>query len=139
MVDIILSMSPLERKEFFDVAGGTHHLQVKKEESLRKLDQAEDNLRQGEALIQEIAPRLRSLVRQVRRLERRDQVAAELRVLREQYYGSLLYEADIEIKRVKKLLDEVSGRRSRLDTELKEMEKQFTAMEKAGSLSPKKS
>ena len=43
----------------------------------------------------------------------------------------MLYEADIEIKRVKKLLDEVSGRRSRLDTELKEMEKQFTAMEKA--------
>jgi len=131
MVDIILSMGPFERKEFFDEAAGTRHLQLKKEDALRKLEQTMDNLRQGEALIQEIAPRLRSLTRQVRRLERRDQVASELKTMQERYYGSYFYELMAELQLKEKALNDVSICRSKADDELKKMEAQFAAMEKA--------
>ncbi|OGL58878.1 hypothetical protein A3H10_00205 [Candidatus Uhrbacteria bacterium RIFCSPLOWO2_12_FULL_46_10] len=130
MVDIILSMGPLERKEFFDEAAGTRHLQLKKEDALRKLEQTAENLRQGEALIQEIAPRLRSLTRQVRRLERRDQVASELKIMQERYYGGYFYELIAEFRLKEKALNDVSVRRVKADEELKKMEAQFAVMEK---------
>lgn len=89
MADWILVATPQERKEFFDEAAGVRQFQLKRHQSLLKLDATRENLRQAEMLIAEIEPRLRSLQRQVKRLEERGTLEEELHGLTHQYYGTL--------------------------------------------------
>src|SRR3989338_5765687 len=98
MVDQFLLASPAERKSFFDEASGIRPAEIKRDHAVGKLERASENLRQGETLLAEITPRLRSLVRQVKRLERRDEVERELRSLLEQTYGSRWHELATQIE-----------------------------------------
>lgn len=131
MVDAFLSASPLERKEYFDEAAGTRPLQIKKEDAEHKLALTEENLRQGDALIAEITPRLKSLTRQVKRLERREEIATRLRELQTTYYGVQLAEIVGELTREDKELVELTKKRAGVEEELKKLEGQFEKMEKA--------
>ena len=94
MIDSILSASTQERKEFFDEATGVRQFQIKKDQALSKLTASLENLRQVEAVLLEIEPRLRSLTRQVKRLERREVIETELKQLQKNYYGFLWRELD---------------------------------------------
>ncbi len=86
MVDSILLTSPAERKEFFEEATGVKQYQLKREQAIQKLSATYENTEQAEALLREIDPRLKSLTRQVRRLERREEMERELRELQVRYY-----------------------------------------------------
>lgn len=130
MVDAILSATPAERKEFFDEAAGIRHLQLKKDEALRKMVQVRENLRQGEALLGEIEPRLRSLVRQVKRLERREEVAVNLRQTQEQYYGAAMSALQREVGEAEQVLAVRLKEREAAEAELQKLEDQFATMEK---------
>lgn len=130
MVDGILAASPYERKEFFDEAAGTKHLQLKKEEALRKMEQTRENLAQGELLIQEIAPRLRSLTRQVKRLERRDEIAAELKERQQRYYGGLLTDIRSTLQDQEREVKTASTKLGTAKQELTVLEAQFSELEK---------
>ncbi len=88
MIDAILVASPKERKEFFDEAAGVKQYQLKRESAVRKLDASEENLKQAELVLAEIEPRMRSLGRQVRRLEERANLENELKELSVLYFGS---------------------------------------------------
>ena len=89
MVDSILTSSPQERKEFFDEATGVRQYQIKREQSLNKLERTYENLQQSERLLKEIEPRLKSLTRQMKRLEEKAEATQELERLRNNYYGQL--------------------------------------------------
>ncbi|MCH8049659.1 AAA family ATPase, partial [Patescibacteria group bacterium] len=65
MIDHVLTASPEERKIFFDDATGVRGLQLKRHQSMLKLNKASENLMEVEMLLAEIEPRLRSLKRQV--------------------------------------------------------------------------
>ncbi len=92
MIDSILAVSAVERKEFFDEAAGVKEFQIKRQQALNKLRATEENLTQAEALRQEIEPRLRSLNRQVKRLTEREEVEKELKELQKNYYGKLWHD-----------------------------------------------
>ncbi|MDO8599151.1 MAG: AAA family ATPase [bacterium] len=100
MVDQFLLASPAERKTFFDEAAGIRPAELKRDQAVAKLERASENLRQGETLLQEITPRLRSLSRQVKRLERRESVEQELRTLLDAAYGSRWHELHASVTRV---------------------------------------
>ncbi|PIS04830.1 MAG: hypothetical protein COT81_04200 [Candidatus Buchananbacteria bacterium CG10_big_fil_rev_8_21_14_0_10_42_9] len=89
MIDSILIATPTERKEFFDEAVGVKEFQMKRDQSLKKLERTWDNLMQVEAILNEIEPRLRSLTRQVKRLEQREEVERNLRLFQHSYFGAL--------------------------------------------------
>ncbi len=78
-VDAVLVATPRERKEFFDEAAGVRPHQIKREHAEHKLAATRENLAQAQLLIDEIAPRLRSLTRQVKRLGEREEIQKELR------------------------------------------------------------
>jgi len=78
-VDAVLLATPRERKEFFDEAAGVRPHQMKREQAEHKLALTRENLAQAQLLIDEIAPRLRSLTRQVKRLGEREEIQKELR------------------------------------------------------------
>ena len=101
MVDMILSITPAERKEFFEEASGVRPLQIKRNDALRKLSGTQDNLQTIDIQLQEIQPRLRSLTRQVKRLDERSEIEAKLNDLQYHYYGETLYTLRKEIEDLK--------------------------------------
>ncbi len=119
MVDHILVSTPEERKAFFDDATGVKQFQIKRHEAMLKLKRTYENLSEVEMLLQEIEPRLRSLKRQVSRLEQREEVEKELRAIERRYYGGQWWQ----------LVDELGGVRERF-AKLDEQAKR-----EAGSLS----
>ncbi len=87
MIDSFLTSSPQDRKHLFDEAAGVRQYQLKKDQTLNKLYQTKENLAQGEAIMQEIEPRLRSLTRQVKRLARREEIETNLREKQRLFFG----------------------------------------------------
>ncbi|XKT74421.1 MAG: AAA family ATPase [Patescibacteria group bacterium UBA2163] len=68
--DKILSASPKERREMLEDSLGLKVYQYKKEESTRKLEKTQENIRQVEALRREVQPHLRFLKRQVDKIKK---------------------------------------------------------------------
>ncbi len=86
MIDRLLLQTSAERKNFFDEAVGIKEFQIKRHHAVLKLKRTDENIAQADVLLQEIEPRLRSLRRQVKKLEQRQDVEIQLRDLQEQYY-----------------------------------------------------
>lgn len=88
MIDHMLAASAAERKQFFDEAAGIKEFQIKRHHTVLKLHATRENLHETKMLLQEIEPRLQSLTRQVKRLEKREEVEQELHTKYVQYYGA---------------------------------------------------
>ncbi len=89
MADSVLSASLQERKELFDEAVGVKQFQLKRDQALNKFKATRENLAQAELTINEIEPRLKSLTRQVKKLEKREEIEKELNILQKDYYAQL--------------------------------------------------
>lgn len=129
MVDAVLLSTPQERKELFDEAAGIKQYQIKRDQSLNKLEASEENLLRAESLIAEIEPRMRSLTRQVRRLERREEVEKELREKQTVYYGSLWQEISRQYNGQKLILGEKETKQKSKQEELKSTQKKLNSLE----------
>ncbi len=118
MVDLFLAATPGQRKEFFDEAAGVRQYQLKKEQAENKLNLTKENLRQAELLIQEIEPRLRSLTRQVHRLEKREEVQAELKKIQNTYYTGQWHDLAKQHEVEEKKFHETDKKRETISKEL---------------------
>lgn len=78
MADFFLTASPVERRGLLEQAAGLSGYRQRREEALQKLATAGQNLQMVEAVIAEIEPRVRSLRRQARAFEDREQVRERL-------------------------------------------------------------
>jgi len=92
MVEGFLNTSLAERKEFFDEATGVKQYQIKRDDSLNKLRLSHENLGQAQMLLSEIEPRLKSLTRQVNKLQKREELEKELKDLQIIYYSKAWHE-----------------------------------------------
>ena len=131
MVDAVLSASPSERKEFFDEAAGLRPFQMKRHQSVNKLQSSREKLVQADALLREITPRLSSLERQMKRLEQRDDLEREKTELEEQYYGSAWSEIGTHLLSVAKRVGEARDREKGLLEKAGAAQEELMAMEKA--------
>ncbi len=129
MIDHILVASPEERKSFFDDATGVKQFQIKRHEAMLKLKRTLENLADVEMVLKEIEPRMRSLKRQVSRLEQREEVEQELRKLERHYYGSLWWqladqrnEVDKQLAQADKKIEEVKSEVAVLDEKTRAVE-----------------
>ncbi len=124
MIDHILVSTPEERKAFFDDATGVKQFQIKRHEGVLKLKRTYENLREVEMVLQEIEPRLRSLKRQVSRLEKRGVVEEELFAKECQYYGSVWWTLHNDL-RAARIDTQMIKQQVQLDkTELETLEKE---------------
>jgi chromosome segregation protein len=130
MVDHILTSSPEERKIFFDDATGVRGLQIRRHQSMLKLERSAKNLADVEMLLQELEPRLNLLKRQVKRLNEREKVEAELKELSANYFGTQYWNLQDEKlgidARVKTATQKVDLKKAELaagDAKLVELEK----------------
>ncbi len=110
MIDLFLLSTPQERKELFEEASGVKPLQIKRQQSLNKLERTEENLETAQIQLQEITPRLNSLSRQVKKLERRAEVELNLKNIQQKYYASIWHEIDkdrkVKDEKLKKLVSD---------------------------------
>lgn len=97
--DRILLAHPRERRAMLEDALGLKAFEFKKQESLRKLEKTRDNVSQVEALRREIAPHLKFLGSQVKKLERAEElIRALIESAREYFAIEERYLADEEVK-----------------------------------------
>lgn len=122
MVDHILIATPEERKAFFDDATGVKPLQLKRHEAMLKLRRTHENLTEVEMLLAEIEPRLKSLKRQVSRLEKREEIDEQLRLIQQQYYGTLWWTLADQLQGVR-------GRHQQMDKRVQEATSAAHALE----------
>ena len=104
MIDRLLTVTPSERKDFFDEASGIKEYQIKQHQASLKLARTTENINQVETLLAEVEPRLKLLGRQVRKLEKRQEVADELLGTQEKYYSILYSRGKNELSELKKKL-----------------------------------
>lgn len=107
MSDVILYSSPKERREIFEEALGLKEYQLKKKEAIDKLQLSTINLKQAASLIQETAPHLKFLKKQVAKIEKRDEILAQLRSQEENYFLSQMHSLDGERKTLSGVLEEL--------------------------------
>jgi chromosome segregation protein len=101
-VDHLLTLSAQERKDFFDEATGVKQYQMKKDQAVNKLLATHENLLQADQVLQEITPRLRSLARQVKRLEIKEELETNLHEAQTHYYSYLTANLTDELTQTKK-------------------------------------
>lgn len=134
-IDQVIMANPHDRKDYFDEAVGVKQFQLKRDQSLNKLETAWNNLRQVDALLTEIKPRLNSLTRQVHRLEKREKIEKELKEIQKQYYGWIWQRISDEISRVKPDLENGEKNLAERGRELKQAQVQLQSLEKEDSRS----
>lgn len=86
-VDRILLSTPRERQAMLEEALGLRVYQLKKAETERKLSSCEQNMRQVETLVREIAPHLKFLRAQAAKAEAREGIEDELKSFQKIYFA----------------------------------------------------
>ena len=118
--DRILSASSRERREMIEDALGLKVYQFKKAESERKLKKTKENIAQVEALRREVAPHLKFLERQVKKIERSLELQSELTHVYAEYlrredtyiadrHDRLMLERAVPVKRLEILKEELEA------------------------------
>lgn len=122
-IDQMVLAGPAEIKNLIEEASGVKPYYLKKEKTLRRLKQTEENLSQVDQLIKEIEPRLRSLKRQAKRMEEREAIAQQLTSLQMEYFGGQQYFLETELDSVTKKLQTKKHLVSALESEISAFQK----------------
>lgn len=122
-VDRILLSNPRERKAMLEEALGLRVYQLKKNETLRKLEHTDQNMQQVEALLKEIAPHLKFLKVQAEKAERRVDVERELREFQKIYFVRESEEIGREKEAIEKEADPIKRNLEKTRLNIRALEK----------------
>ncbi|OGY40932.1 MAG: hypothetical protein A2Y82_03665 [Candidatus Buchananbacteria bacterium RBG_13_36_9] len=122
MADSVLSASLQERKELFDEAVGVRQFQIKREQALNKFKATRENLGQTQLTLNELEPRLRSLSRQVKRLEKREEIEKELKNLQLNYFAQIWQTLNRKEKEINSQKNKLAESYSKLNSEINKVQ-----------------
>ncbi|MBU6447635.1 AAA family ATPase [Patescibacteria group bacterium] len=117
-IDQMILSGPAEIKNLLDEASGVKSYYIRREKTLKRLEQTTQNLIRVQDLIKEIEPRLKSLRRQAKRMEERAGMEQELRSYQFQMFGWRYWQ-------VEEALQKLSGQISGLQEQRTALEKQI--------------
>jgi len=128
MADAILRASSEERRSIFEDAAGVKPYKIKRGETLRKLDLAEQNLSRVRDLLAEISPRLSFLKRQANKAQKLSVVKSQLEDILKTWYS-------FNLNRLYRQKSEVSVKKDKLDNIFSQsQEKLGKALEKMNQI-----
>jgi len=130
MIDNFLISTPQERKEFFEEATGVKQYQIKKQQSLNKLESVWQNLTTLKIKISEMEPQLRLLTRQVKRLAKRKEVEAKLYEEKILYYTSYWHEINSLYLTQQKTIGDLKEVKDKIDLTYQNLEKKLNQLTK---------
>ncbi len=90
-IDQMILAGPAETKSLLDEASGVKGYYIKRDKTLRRLEQTAQNLMRAEDLIAEIEPRLKSLRRQAKKMESRMELEQELKIYQREFFGKTFF------------------------------------------------
>lgn len=136
MIDRLLLQSGEERKAFFDEASGIKEFQIKRHQAFLRLRRTYEHLDQAELLLNEISPRLKTLSRQVKKLEQRKELERALSEKQDQYYVTMWRHHDDQMKQLQQSIfdlgDQLKEKQHHLQTiqeELAQLASEHTRQE----------
>lgn len=120
-IDQLLSQKPEERRFVFEEAAGITRFRVRSQEAERKLERTEENMRHVEGILEEVRRSYNSLKSQAEKAE-------AYRVLRDKIFE---VELEIQLLRLKGLLQDKKKREGRLEEKAKGRDELTRAIEAA--------
>lgn len=133
MIDRLVLQSSAQRKAFFDEAAGIKEFQIKRHQSTLKLARTREHISQASLLLKEVTPRLKSLSRQVQKLEQRQDLEVALREFQEVYYSTLWQHHAGESSRIRAILDEVEHTYATTHKELTTIQEELASLAQQAS------
>ncbi len=97
LVDASLALKADERRRLFEEAAGVGLYRVRREETLKQLENTMHNLERVLDIMSELEPRLRSLERQAKRAIEYTRAQADLKVILREWYGYHWHRAQAEL------------------------------------------
>lgn len=132
-IDRLLIQTPQERKDFFDEACGIREFQIKRHQAALKLHHTKENIEQATALLNEVEPRLRTLSRQVKKLEKRQEVEVQLRETQEKYYNTLHNYHETQLRELRQELSVISREYDECNNKLRAVQEELARLARAES------
>ncbi len=117
--DKILNSNIHEKREIIEDALGLKIFQYKKDESCRKLDKTEENIKQTESLRREIAPHIKFLKKQVEKIEKAVEMKQQLTEMYHDYFRREEEYINHEKKSIVEEKKPILEKLSKLENELK--------------------
>ncbi len=121
--DLFVRALPADRVMMVEEILGLREFQLKNSEAQRKLKNTKINLEKVEAMVQEVAPRLKMLKRQTAKWEKRFEIENELKNLETDFYA-------FKIKNLYEAKNKTAGPISGIESQLKEAVKKSLEIEK---------
>jgi chromosome segregation protein len=131
-IDNMILQGPAEIKNLVDEASGVKTYYIKRDRTLRRLEQTAQNLMRAEDLIAEIEPRLKSLRRQAKKMAARTEIERELKNYQKEFFGYTYWNLQIALAEVLGRLSAVEKRRKELEHRLSSERGKLESLE-AGS------
>lgn len=149
MADSILTATPAERMIIFEEATGVRKFQIKKQQSINKLESTKKNLQRVADLLNEIEPRLNSLKRQASRAQKRGTIEESLKSEQKKLFtyvwtklnnnnrkygsekeklGENIEEYSKEIDKIKNKLAETENNSNSYTTEFEQLQKEINSL-----------
>lgn len=110
-IDQMILQGPTEIKNLLDEASGVKSYYMKRDKTLRRLEQTANNLMRAEDLIAEIEPRLKSLRRQAKKMEARAEIEQELKIYQREFFGKTYWALHGILDGIFKQLQEVFAKK----------------------------
>jgi len=133
MIDHLLTVNSVDRKDFLDEASGIKEFKIKQHQAELKLTRTRENIEQAKRLMQEIEPRLKLLSRQVKKLEKRQEMELKLRESQETHYASLYLANRNELEEWTAKLTQVEKEYRFLFANLQEVQEELASLARASS------
>jgi len=129
--DKILNVNSKDRKSMIEDALGLKIYHYKKKESVRKLEKTEQNIKEIEGLRREIKPHIKFLEKQVKKVEKTQDLKNKLSEIYKEYLKRERIYLDNEKEILKREKTKPQKEYDELNNELKELEKNFTLLNPA--------
>jgi chromosome segregation protein len=128
-IDQMILQGPSEIKNLLDEASGVKTYYMKRDKTLRRLEQTANNLMRAEDLIAEIEPRLKSLRRQAKKMEARAEIEQELRIYQREFFGKSFWALKLVLDGIAKQLEEVGVQKKAQEEKMLSLRQQAESME----------
>jgi chromosome segregation protein len=120
-IDQMILAGPSEIKNLIDEASGVKTYYIRREKTLKRLEQTTQNLIRVQDLLTEIEPRLKSLRRQAKRMEERENIESELRGLQASSYSQKYWQLHRSIQNYAGKIEAYSTEREKIEKEINEL------------------
>ena len=132
-IDQLILAGPVEIKSLLDEASGVKTYHVRRDKTLKRLEQTAQNLMRAEDVVNELEPRLKSLRRQAKRMEAREGLELELKLLLRERLSSTYYGFSQQVSVLQGKLDALGQERQQLQNQLTEGQAQLERESASGT------